>query len=81
MAFSTKRRFFRIKWGLKNSFSLKRGNLIWNGLRRKGIYRATYTNCLNIIMGVPHSVVPHQYCHDRDSTDRDSTEFHTEIKF
>ena len=21
----------------------------------------------------------HQYCHDRDSTDRDSTEFHTEI--
>ena len=26
-----------------------------------------------------NSVLSHQYCHDRDSTDRDSTEFHTEI--
>ena len=25
-----------------------------------------------------NSVLSHQYCHDRDSTDRDSTEFHTE---
>ena len=26
-----------------------------------------------------NSVLSHQYCHDRDSTDRDSTEFHTDI--
>ena len=44
---------FPYKVGLKISFSLKRGNLIWNGLHKKGIYHATYTNCFNIIMGVP----------------------------
>ena len=39
-------------------------------------------NCLNLhLLTEVDSVLSqmHQYCHDRDSTERDSTEFHTEI--
>ena len=44
---------YSIKWGRKIYFSLKMGRSYLNGRRKKGIYRATYTYCLNIFIGVP----------------------------